>query len=75
MKRATSQPVTEVATFYFDGAPPEDAVESVTKFIDVCQKESGQTVAGWAYGITHEEIEKDGVKGKGGVLLIGWESR
>jgi hypothetical protein len=26
-------------------------------------------------GVTHEEIEKDSVKGKGAVLLIGWQSR
>jgi hypothetical protein len=27
------------------------------------------------YGTTYEEIEREGVKGKGAILLIGWESR
>lgn len=72
VSRATSAPVTEVATFYFDSGPPDDAFESCQKFIENCEKETGQAVLGWAYGITHEEIEREGVKGKGAVLLIGW---
>ena len=64
-----------MATFYFDGQPPEDCFESCQKFIGICEKEADQQVLGWAYGVTHEEIEREGVKGKGAVLLIGWESR
>ncbi|KAK5172992.1 uncharacterized protein LTR77_003114 [Saxophila tyrrhenica] len=73
--RAMSAPVTEVVTFYFEGGPPDDSFESCKKFLETCEKESQQKVYGWAYGTTYEEIEKDGVKGKGAVLLIGWESR
>ena len=29
----------------------------------------------YAVGITHETLEKEGVKGKAAVLLIGWQSR
>lgn len=67
--------MTEVATFFFEGAPPDDAYESTKKFVETCQKETGEDVAGWAYGVSHEEIEKDGVKGRGAVLLIGWQSK
>lgn len=74
-KRAMSAPITEVATFYFDGEPPSDAYESCKKFIEVSEKEATQKVYGWAYGTTHEEVEREGVKGKGTVLLIGWESQ
>jgi hypothetical protein len=69
-------PITEVATFYFEGAPPDDAFESCKKFIENCEATNPpQKVYGWAYGTTHEEIEREGVKGKGAMLLIGWDSR
>ena len=74
LQAAMSGPVTEIATFYFDGGPPDDARESCAKFIDICEKEGNVMVSGWSYGITHEEIEREGVKGKGAVLTIGWES-
>ena len=70
---AMSAPVTEVATFYFEGGPPDDAFESCKKFIDVCEKEGNAKITGWAYGITQEEIEKEGVKGYGAILTIGWD--
>ena len=70
-----SAPVTEIATFYFDGAPPDDAFESAKKCIEIIGKDAGENVLGWSYGITHEDIEKDGVKGKGAVLTVGWESK
>ncbi len=74
--KSMGAPVTEVATFYFDGGPPEDAYESCKKFIEICEKEEPEKkIYRWAYGTTHEEIEKDGVKGKGAVLLIGWDSK
>ena len=72
LKAAMSAPVTEVATFYFDGGPPDDAFESCEKFIKACEGEA--KVLGWAYGVTQEEIEREGVKGFGAVLAIGWES-
>jgi hypothetical protein len=72
LKAAMSAPVTEVATFYFDGGPPDDAYESCEKFIKACENDA--KVHGWAYGITQEEIEREGVKGIGAVLAIGWDS-
>ena len=75
VKRALSAPVTEIATFYFDGGPRSDAVETVEKFVKAWEAEIGEGKVRYAYGITHEEIEKDGVKGKGAILLVGWESR
>ncbi|KAK1059663.1 hypothetical protein LTR12_002051 [Friedmanniomyces endolithicus] len=48
--RATEAPVTEVATFYFEGSAPTAA------------------------GLSHEELESEGVKGTAAMLLIGWES-
>ena len=74
-EKAVSAPVTEVATFYFDGAPPENAYESAIKAIDALAKDGGQKIYGHAYGVTEEVIEREGVKGKGAVLVIGWENR
>lgn len=70
---ALSAPVTEVATFYFNDGPPSNAHEGVEKALNALKAE-GHILQGWAYGPTHETIEKDGVKGKGAVLAIGWES-
>lgn len=70
---ALSAPVTEVATFYFDGGPPENAHEGVEKAMNALKAE-GHNLQGWAYGTTYEEIERDGHKGKGAVLTIGWDS-
>lgn len=74
LKASISAPVTEVATFYFDGAPPEDAYESCKKFIEICEKDGNAKIYGWSYGITQEEIEREGTKGIGAVLTIGWEN-
>jgi len=73
VSRALSAPVTEVATFYWSNGPPENALQSAREFLELCEKEEPDSgITGWAYGTTHEEIEKEGVKGKGAVLLIGW---
>lgn len=72
-KKALSAPVTEIATFYFEGGPADDAFDGAKKFLETCMADQRVDVP-WAYGITHEELEKDGVKGKGAVLLVGWES-
>lgn len=74
LNASMSAPVTEVATFYFDGAPPDDAYESCKSFIEICEKEGNAKIYGWSYGITQEEIEREGVKGYGAVLTIGWEN-
>lgn len=72
---ATKAPVTEVATFHFHGTTPENYTKGVQDFIQLCiSKSPNQKVHGYATGVTHEEIEREGVKGKGGVLVIGWDS-
>lgn len=70
---ALEAPVTEVAKFYFDGGPPDNAHEGVQKCLDAIKGE-GHNLMGWAYGTTYETLEKDGVSGKGAVLVIGWDS-
>jgi hypothetical protein len=72
--RAMAAPVTEVATFYFGGEAPADYIQGVHKFRDILEKEKSDGYLGAAIGITHEEIEREGVEGKGAVLIIGWES-
>lgn len=72
--KSFSAPATEVATFYFDGQPPNDYLEVAEGFLKDCEKEGVDGVLSWAVGLTHEEIEKEGVKGKGAMLAIGWES-
>lgn len=72
-KKALSAPVTEVASLFFDGGPPDGAFEKAKQFIETCLEDQKMDVP-WAYGITHEELENDGVKGKGAVLLVGWQS-
>lgn len=72
---ALKAPVTEVATFYFQGGTPENYLQGVKDFINLCVKETpDQKLYGFATGITQEELERDGVKGRSGVLVVGWES-
>lgn len=71
--RCFSAPATEIATFYFDGEPPSDYFDNVKKCADEVLKEIDGFL-GWAVGTTHEVVEKEGVKGKAAVLLIGWQS-
>lgn len=70
---ALSAPVTEVATFYYNDAPPETAFEGAKTLIEALKKD-GVNILGWAFGTTHEVIERDGVRGKGNVLVVGWET-
>lgn len=69
-----SAPATEIATFYFGSDPPAGYLDGVNKFRDIIAKEDVEGYLGGAVGITHEEVEREGVKGKGAVLLIGWSS-
>lgn len=69
-----SAPVTEFATFYFDGGPPSDYMEGVEKLGKMLDDQKPEGYLGWAGGVTYEELEKEGVKGKAGVLTIGWQS-
>lgn len=74
LAKCFSAPITEVVTLYFDGGPPDDYLDDVAKLTAKMKKENIQGVVGAAAGITYEEVEKDGVKGKAAVVLIGWES-
>ncbi|SMY28711.1 unnamed protein product [Zymoseptoria tritici ST99CH_1A5] len=71
---ALAAPVTEIATFYFGGEAPEDYISGVHKFRDILEKEKSDGYLGAAIGLTVEEVEREGHKGKGAVLVIGWES-
>ena len=70
---AIAAPVTEVAKFYFDGGPPDNADEGVQKCLEALQEE-GHNLLGWAWGTTYETLTKDDVSGKGAVLVVGWDS-
>lgn len=72
--RTLSAPVTEVATLYFDGGPPSNYMEGGMEFIQAVEDSNSDGYMGAAIGLTYEEIEREGVKGKGVVLCIGWES-
>jgi len=82
LAKACAAPVTEVATFYFDGAPPEGCVDNILKFREELShvveelwgsqaKERAFAVAG---GVSHEVLQYEGVEGLAVVLLIGWNS-
>lgn len=72
--KALSAPVTEVATFFFEGAPPADYLNGFHQFREVVERTPDSGYFSSAAGPTVEEIEHDGVKGKAIVLLIGWKS-
>lgn len=72
---ALKAPVTEVATFYFQDSTPQGYTENVHEFIKTCLAAGPkQKVYGYATGTSHEVVEREGVKGKAGVLVIGWDS-
>lgn len=70
---ALSAPVTEVATFHYEKGPPERAFDGARTLLEALKKD-GVKVLGWAFGMTHEVIERDDVRGQGNVLVVGWES-
>ena len=71
--KALSAPVTEVATFYYDMESPGIAFDGAKTLIEALKTE-GVNILGWAFGTTHEVIERDGVRGKGNMLVVGWET-
>ncbi|KAK0937109.1 hypothetical protein LTR29_011318 [Friedmanniomyces endolithicus] len=73
LTKAFSAPVTEVATFYFNDAPPSDYVETVGKMDKALHGVDGYL--GLAIGITHETVEEGEIKGKAAVAAIGWQSK
>lgn len=58
----------------FDGEAPSGYLEGVMRFGEAMEKEQPEGYLGSAVGITHEEIEKDGAKGKAAILTVGWSS-
>lgn len=74
VSKALSAPVTEIATFYFGGEAPSDYLEGVLKFGQATEAANPEGYLGSAVGLIHEEVEKDGHKGKGAVLVVGWSS-
>lgn len=75
LTKATSAPITEVATFYFGGEAPSGYEDGVHQFRDIIDKDKAAGYLGSALGITHEDdVEREGAKGKAAVLVIGWQS-
>lgn len=78
LRKALSAPVTEFATFYCDAqsAPGAEWKSNAAKAGEWLEKEASQVgYLGLAYGVTHEEIEYKGVKGKAAVIAVGWTSK
>ncbi|KAK4898149.1 hypothetical protein LTR27_004156 [Elasticomyces elasticus] len=59
-------------TLYFDGEAPSSYLDDVASVDKALQDTEGYL--GYAAGFTHEQIEKEGTKGTGAVVLIGWQS-
>lgn len=74
LNKTFSAPVTEIAVFGFEGGPPEDYLDNVAKLSKIFDEEKPDGYLGMSAGVTYEEIEKDGVKGKAAVVAIGWQS-
>jgi len=74
LNKTFSAPVTEIATFYFEGGPPEDYLQGVEKLGKILDSEKPEGYLNYSAGITYEEIEREGVKGKAAVATIGWQS-
>ncbi|KAK5132848.1 hypothetical protein LTR08_008564 [Meristemomyces frigidus] len=74
LNKTLSAPVTEIAVFGFDGGPPDDYLDNVDKLRQILDEEKPDGYLGISGGVTYEEIEKDGVKGKAAVVAIGWQS-
>ncbi|OQO01726.1 hypothetical protein B0A48_12763 [Cryoendolithus antarcticus] len=71
---ALGAPCTEVASFYFNGTPPKSYVSDALKIEPVLKQHAAGYIGG-ALGVSYEELERDGVKGQVGVLVLGWESK
>jgi len=73
LSKTLSAPATEVAIFYFDGGPPSGYTDNAGKIDEALREVDGYL--GCTVGITHETLEKEGVKSKAAVLVIGWQSK
>lgn len=76
LTKALSAPVTELATWHCSCEPDADWLANAAKAVQWLEKDATASgYLGMAYGITHEEVEYKGVKGKSGVAAIGWKSK
>jgi len=76
--KAFGAPVTEIATFYCDREPVLDWVSNASKAAQWLEEQPasvGYLGGSAAYGVTHEVVEYDGVKGKAAVIAIGWTTK
>lgn len=74
LAKAIAAPVTEVARFYFDDGPPADYMDGFLKVLEILKKEPGEGLHAAVAGVTYEELEYEGVKGKVVILVVGWQS-
>lgn len=74
LEKALAAPVTEIATFYFDGKPPAEYVANAMEFVKILEGEKAEGFLSAAAGTTVEVLEREGVKGQGAVVVIGWSS-
>lgn len=76
LAKALDAPVTEIATFYCEGEPGAEWLSNAGKAGEWLEREAAASgYLGAAYGVTHEELEYKGVKGKAAVLAVGWASK
>lgn len=76
LTKAFSAPVTEIATFYCDSKPIPEWLSNASKAAAWLEEQPASAgYLGGAYGITHEVVEYQGVKGKAAVLAVGWTSK
>jgi hypothetical protein len=78
LAKAFSSPVTEIATFYCDREPIADWLSNASKaakWLEEQPASAGYVSGSASYGITHEVVEYEGVKGKAAVIAIGWTSK
>lgn len=73
--KAFSASITEVVRLYFNGVPPPSYLSTNFKqALEISEKNPVPGMLGIAAGITYEELEYEGVKGKAVVVVTGWES-
>ncbi|KAK3075817.1 hypothetical protein LTR53_000519 [Teratosphaeriaceae sp. CCFEE 6253] len=71
---ATASPVTEVARFYFNGPAPAHVLAGFTKFGEALNAQLVAGLRGVAAGLTQEDVEYEGVRGRAVMLVMGWLS-
>ena len=72
--KAFSAPITELVRFYFEGDAPETYFDDFRKAGEKLREDGVRGIVATAAGITIEDHEHDGVKGKVAIVVVGWES-